>query len=55
MKYLKIISLTIVLFMFGCSAKKSDLDLLTIPKKDYEATQIQENDVVEVVSFVGGG
>ena len=26
-----------------------------IPKKDYEATQIQENDVVEVVSFVGGG
>ena len=32
MKYLKIISLTIVLFMFGCSAKKSDLDLLTIPK-----------------------
>ena len=26
-----------------------------IPKKDYETTQIQENDVVEVVSFVGGG
>lgn len=26
-----------------------------IPKKDYEKTQIQENDVVEVVSFVGGG
>ena len=26
-----------------------------LPKKDYEATQIRENDVVEVVSFVGGG
>lgn len=26
-----------------------------MPKKDYETTQIQENDVVEVVSFVGGG
>lgn len=26
-----------------------------IPKMDYETTQIRENDVVEVVSFVGGG
>ena len=41
MKYLKIISLTIVLFMFGCSAKKSDLDLLTIPKKDYEFKNVE--------------
>ncbi len=26
-----------------------------IPKKDYETVQIKENDVIEVVSFVGGG
>lgn len=26
-----------------------------ISKNDYETTHIQENDMVEVVSFVGGG
>lgn len=26
-----------------------------ISKKDYEATQVQDGDVIEVVSFVGGG
>lgn len=26
-----------------------------ISKKDYETTQVQDGDVIEVVSFVGGG
>lgn len=41
MKYLKIILLILVLFMFECSAKKTDLDLLTIPKKDYEFKNVE--------------
>ncbi len=26
-----------------------------VPKADYETTQMQDGDIVEIVSFVGGG
>ena len=40
---------------FNKSRSAVEINGTIIPKKDYETTQIQENDVVEVVSFVGGG
>jgi sulfur carrier protein len=32
-----------------------EINLAIIPKKDYAATMLSEGDVVEIVSFMGGG
>ena len=40
---------------FNLSRIATEINGEIIPKKDYETVQIKENDVIEVVSFVGGG